>query len=202
MSASETPQLAHAHATGTTRYARVGMVSASDVMAWCGFFGAWLLVAGPMFQGALELREEELDRQALHEAAKSVPAPERLSMWWWLVPPVLYLLKRRHAVRRREMTLAALTPEKRKKAVMFVSKATGWFMVAAGGTLLASKETWQLVERYAVPAWLFWVGVAVMLMLCTLNTAVRMVRAERTLDRDVKSPADRPPHLYDAPHPP
>jgi hypothetical protein len=162
------------------------MVSAADVIEWCGFLGAWLLVAGPMFQGALELHEQDIDREALHEAAKSVPAPERFSMWWWLVPPVLYLLRHRDAARYREAMLAVLTPRQREKTVTFVNKATGWFMVAAGGTLLACKETWQLGERYALPAWLFWVGAAVMLMLCTLNTAVRMVRAERAIHRNAK----------------
>jgi hypothetical protein len=157
------------------------MISASEVLAWCGFGGAWLLVAGPMFQGALELREQDLDRLALHEAAKSVPAPRRISMWWWLLPPVLYVLRSRDERRRRELTFAALTPEQRQKTVMFVNKAFGWFRVAAGGTLLACKDTWQLVERYALPTWVFWVGVTVMLALCTLNTAVRMVRGERAI---------------------
>jgi hypothetical protein len=27
------------------------------VIAWCGFVGAWLLVAGPIYQAALELPE-------------------------------------------------------------------------------------------------------------------------------------------------
>ncbi len=170
------------------------MLSESDVMAWSGFFGAWMLVAGPMFQGALELREEDLDRDALHAAKKSVPAPERFSMWWWLVPPVLYVIKRRHAARYRELMLAALTPQQREKTIAFVNKAAGWFMVAAGGTLLACKETWQLVERYGMAAWWFWVGVVVMLLLCALNTAVRMVRAEQIIRRDAKDveqPANR-----------
>jgi hypothetical protein len=34
----------------------------NQVIAWAGFLGAWLLVAGPLYQGALELREEDVDR--------------------------------------------------------------------------------------------------------------------------------------------
>ena len=35
----------------------------NQVIAWAGFLGAWLLVAGPLYQGAIELREEEVDRE-------------------------------------------------------------------------------------------------------------------------------------------
>lgn len=41
------------------------------VIAWTGFLGAWLLVAGPLYQGALELAEEELDREAVQASAAS-----------------------------------------------------------------------------------------------------------------------------------
>jgi hypothetical protein len=41
------------------------MVTASEVSAWGGSVGAWLLVAGPMFQGALELHAQDVDREAL-----------------------------------------------------------------------------------------------------------------------------------------
>ena len=30
-----------------------------DVVAWSGFLGAWLLFAGPVYQAALELREQD-----------------------------------------------------------------------------------------------------------------------------------------------
>ena len=50
------------------------------VIAICGFVGGWLLVAGPVWQAAIELREEEIDQEAI-EAVKStiaVPPPSRL----------------------------------------------------------------------------------------------------------------------------
>jgi hypothetical protein len=39
-------------------------VRVETLIAWCGFLGAWLLFAGPIFQAALELQEEsrEADR--------------------------------------------------------------------------------------------------------------------------------------------
>ena len=37
----------------------------SQMIAWAAFLAAWLLVAGPLYQGALELREEDVDREGI-----------------------------------------------------------------------------------------------------------------------------------------
>src|SRR5262245_46427725 len=65
-----------------------------QVIDWAGFLGAWLLVAGPLYQGALELREEDVDREGLEASKARVPRPESPSPWWWLLPPVFYLIRR------------------------------------------------------------------------------------------------------------
>lgn len=159
------------------------MFSATDVATCSGFLGSWLLVAGPMFQGALELHAEDLNRAALHRVANAVPAPPRISTWWWLLPPALYVLHWRNARRHRERMFAAMTSEQREKTVGYLNKATGWFMVSGGATLLAGQVTWGLVEQYSLPAWSFWVLVGVMLMGSTLNTTARMFRTERMVRR-------------------
>jgi hypothetical protein len=46
-----------------------------ELIAWCGFFGAWFLVAGPVYQAALELEEEGLERDTF--------APR--SPGWWVL---------------------------------------------------------------------------------------------------------------------
>jgi hypothetical protein len=51
--------------------------------------------------------------------------------------------------------------------------------VAAGGTLLAAGETWQVIEHYEWPVWLFWLLVVIMLVLSLLNTAARRSNDER-----------------------
>jgi hypothetical protein len=38
-------------------------------IAWCGFLGAWPLVAGPLRQASRELEEEEIERYAAARAA-------------------------------------------------------------------------------------------------------------------------------------
>ena len=64
-------------------------------IAWSGFLGAWLLVAGPIYQAAIELEEEDVEREVIAEASANVEAPPRVSPWWRLLPPVAYLLHRR-----------------------------------------------------------------------------------------------------------
>jgi hypothetical protein len=59
-----------------------------------GFFGAWLLFAGPLYQANLELRAEDVEVDRIR-AAKEAPAPDEVSKGWWLVPPVHRVLRRR-----------------------------------------------------------------------------------------------------------
>ena len=52
------------------------------LIAICGFVGGWLLVAGPVWQAALELAEEEIDQEAIEHVKQIVQPP----------PPVLALV--------------------------------------------------------------------------------------------------------------
>ncbi len=45
----------------------------NKVIARAGFLGAWLLVAGPLYQGAFELREEEVDRKGVEASTAAFP---------------------------------------------------------------------------------------------------------------------------------
>jgi len=58
--------------------------------------------------------------------------------------------------------------------------------VAIGATLLAIDQTWQVIDRYHWPMWLFWLLIVLMLGASVLNTALRMNH-----DR-LKSPAAQP----------
>ena len=57
-----------------------------ELILWCGFLGAWLLVAGPLYQAAQELDEQEFSREELATAATRSEAGDRPSAWWWLIP--------------------------------------------------------------------------------------------------------------------
>lgn len=155
-----------------------------DVTTWATFAGAWLLVAGPLYQGSVELGELQFDREGIQgkaagAQAEAQAAHARPSAWWWLLPPVMYVLYRRWYKAVRRDVLARFTETQREQFTSFQSKSTGWFTVAGGATLLAAGETWRLVHHYGWPAWLFWLLVVVMLMVAVLNTAVQMINAAR-----------------------
>jgi hypothetical protein len=153
----------------------------NEVIAWVEFAGAWLLVAGPLYQGSVELGELDIDREGIEGVkASAIQTVQPPSAWWWLLPPVMYVLRRRWSTAFRQATFAQLTETQREQFTSFRNKATGWFTVAAGGALLAVGETWQIVERHSWPVWLFWLLIVVMLAVSMLNTAVRMSSEQHT----------------------
>src|SRR5215469_14855678 len=148
----------------------------NQVIAWVGFLGAWLLVAGPLYQGALELLEADIDREGIEASIARIPRPDPPSPWWWLLPPVMYLIRRHRGHTFRQAALAQLTQAHRDQSISFLNKAAGWFTVALGAALLAAEQTWQVIDRQHWPAWLFWILITVMLAVSVLNTALRMIR--------------------------
>jgi hypothetical protein len=151
-----------------------------EVIAWATFAGAWLLVAGPLYQGSAELAELDFDREGIQGTAAAVQAAQtRPSAWWWLLPPVMYVLHRRWYKGLRQAMLAQLTQTQREQVTRFQSKSTGWFTVAAGATLLATGQTWQIIQHYRWPVWAFWLLAAVMLAAAVLTTTVLMIGEAR-----------------------
>jgi hypothetical protein len=152
-----------------------------EVVAWVTFAGAWLLVAGPLYQGSVELNELDVDREGIQgKAAAAQTAQARPSAWWWLLPPVMYVLHRHWYKTLRQAMLAQLTQTQREQLTSFQSKSVGWFTVAAGATLLAVGDTWHVVQGYGWPGWVFWLLIAVMLTAAVLTTAVLMISGAHT----------------------
>jgi hypothetical protein len=46
------------------------------VIHWCSFAGAWLLVIGPLYQGATELDDETDEREELVAKLRASPQPD------------------------------------------------------------------------------------------------------------------------------
>ena len=148
----------------------------NEAIAWVTFAGAWLLVAGPLYQGSVELNELDFDREGIQGRAAAVEAAQgRPSAWWWLLPPVMYALQRRWYKAVQRAVLPQLTQAQREQMTRLQSKSAGWFTVAAGATLLAAGETWQIVLHYRWPVWAFWLLLVVMIAAAVLNTAVLML---------------------------
>src|SRR5205807_1629039 len=107
-----------------------------SLLGWVGALGAWLLFAGPIYQAALELDAEEVERDELAALATTVDQPARISSWWWLLPPVGYVLNLRRRRAYRKAAFDAMSPTLRRQFVTFADKAAGWALVAAGALLL------------------------------------------------------------------
>lgn len=148
------------------------------LMAWSGFIGAWLLVAGPLYQGVLELREEDVDQAGTDPMCPIAPPPPP-SLWWWLLPPVMLVLRRRRSVTYHRTLLEVLTPQQREHRERFIRKATGWFVVAVGGSLIAVQETWELTEHNECPRAAFVLVLVLMLALVGGNTVWQASRWSR-----------------------
>jgi len=147
-----------------------------QLILWAGFFGAWLLVAGALHQARVELAEEEFERERFEEVVDVVGPPERVSPWWWLLPPVRLYLGRREKERWDRQVWLTLPDEDFEALSSFMSKARGWLLVGTGGLLIATKETWDLVEGHEWPAWLFWVLLVGLAGSCVAYTVLQAMR--------------------------
>lgn len=154
-----------------------------ELILWCGFVGAWLLFAGPVYQSVLELQAEGVEFDRIRALRSTLPAPAPLSNWWWLVPPVRYVLGRRRSNRYQNLLIDALTDDDYEALDRFQNKAIGWFYVGAGGLLIGVKETYELVEGLAWSLLVFWLLVVLMAVLCIGNAAGRVANSARVRRR-------------------
>lgn len=144
------------------------------VVHWAGFVGAWLLVAGPLVQAAMELRDEQVDRDAIQTVSGQTAELPPMSNWWWLLPPVAYVKMQRRGRVRREASIRALSVTQREQMLGFMNKATGWVYVAGGAFLIFVKEAWELAELYHLPFAVYVAVVVLLGLLAVINTVVRL----------------------------
>jgi len=150
----------------------------SQLVAWCGFVGAWLLVFGPLNQAIREVGEEEFERDAITRAVSEIGVPAPVSAWWLVVPPAYFVLRRRRDRIYRRRVRDAMSPEDIRAFDHLRDVASAWFLVAAGASLIAVKETWELVETHEWSDWIFWALLATMLVLGIVVTVTRIRRPD------------------------
>ncbi|MBS1676611.1 MAG: hypothetical protein JST08_04410 [Actinobacteria bacterium] len=149
------------------------------IIAWCGFLGAWLLVAGPLDQAVREVEDQDFEHDAISEAASRVEEPPEVSSWWLLVPPVWWVLRRRRESRYRRLVGAEMDDRDLVAFLTVRDIVNAWAYVAAGASLIAVKETWELHEAYAWPEWVFFALILAMLLACGGLTRARIHRRKR-----------------------
>lgn len=152
-------------------------------MTIVGFLGAWLLVAGPLYQAALELRDENLEQDHFDKAREQVNNVPHVSVWWWLIPPVKVYLERRRDARFRREFMNHLSDTDLEAMVSFMSKATGWAVVSLGGFLLAVNETYELTKVFDAPIHLFWILLVVGLFASIFYVISRVRRSQGMLSQ-------------------
>lgn len=154
-----------------------------DVLAWCGFLGTWLLVAGPVYQAMLELGAEEDELERLSRLMDDTPPPPPTSAWWWLLPPVHVYRERRRRRAFRQRVIDRMTEDELVSYGRFLKVAAGWLFVAIGGFLLAAKETDALLDHLGWSSWLWWLVVPVTATLCAAVAHAKVHRDARETAR-------------------
>lgn len=150
---------------------------------WFGFIGAWLLFGGPIYQAALELSDEDFERDRIHRASHREKSKDKVSFWWWLLPPVKIILERRRLHRYRQQYLSSLEPAELERLISFINKATGWLLVALGGFLLAIKETYEFCSIYNYSNTTFWLIVWAATLICVINIVIMSARFDRMVEK-------------------
>ncbi len=146
------------------------------------FIGAWLLVAGSVYQAALELRDQDIERDRIKMAAAKVAPIPKVSGWWWFIPPVKFILERQRDDLYRKAYLDAMTTEDAEALVSFLNKSQAWAYVGFGGFLLALKETYELLHLNAINSIpLFILIVFLLSVVSVTNTVIRIRRSENML---------------------
>ena len=140
---------------------------------WCAFAGSWLLVAGPLHQGTIELERETHESAEFLVELREQHRPPSVSRWWWLLPPVAIVLGVRQSRRDQKRMTDELTREQLSALNSLREKASAWLFVAGGAGLLAIDATWNLRKSYEWPVWVFWALLATMLLVCFVYTSYR-----------------------------
>jgi hypothetical protein len=149
-----------------------------------GFLGAWLLVAGSVYQAALELRDQDFAFDHIREAGQQArqTGQQHPSAWWWLLPPAKIILEQKHDRAFRKEFFGKLNRTDSEAMLSLMNKSTAWLYVGLGGFLLAAKETYELDQYLHVNLSIFFVVTFILLAASVFNTASHIRRSETILN--------------------
>jgi len=145
---------------------------------WLAFIGAWLLFAGPIYQAALKLQDEDIEFDRIRAAGSKIERPPKVSSWWWILPPIKFYKELKRGNINRQSIIKALPSEDVEAIISFNSKATAWLMVAVGGLCVACQESYTLTQHNK------WNNIVLLLLivgmfgLSILNLVSRLNRAK------------------------
>lgn len=148
-------------------------------MYWLSFIGSWLLFAGPIYQAALELQDEDIEIDRIRAVGSQIEKPVSTSVWWWFLPPVKMYLERKRKRAYQIRYLKALSTEDVESLVSFRNKATAWLFVAIGGLCIACDQTYTLTEHENWNNIVLILLIIFMLLASIFNLIARIKRARK-----------------------
>jgi hypothetical protein len=148
-------------------------------MYWLSFIGSWLLFAGPIYQAALELQDEDIEIDRIRAVGSQIEKPVNTSVWWWFLPPVKMYLERKRKHEYQIRYLKALSAEDVESLVSYRTKATAWLFVAVGGLCIACDQTYTLAEYENWSDLVLVILIIIMLLASIFNLITRIKRARK-----------------------
>jgi hypothetical protein len=153
-----------------------------DFSVWIAFIGAWLLFAGPIYQAALELQEQDIELDRIKAAGTTIDRSKPVSPWYWLLPPLKVYLEQKRSKTYRDQYFKALSIEDVEALISFMNKAGAWLIVAAGGLCIALSETYNLSQQSHWSDYIFWVLAVILALASILNVIHSVKRSNQTIE--------------------
>lgn len=160
-----------------------------ELLAAAGRLGEWLLVAGPVYQAGLDLRQQEAERRRLIQRVAGWRRVAHVSSWWWLVPPVKLYLEQRRTRQQRIQMLASFSHAEVQSLVDYLHKASGWMLVGAGAGMLAFRDTVAFVEARGGGLLVAAVAGLIAAVAAVAAPALRLAWGERLLEEHARADA-------------
>ncbi|WP_159722538.1 hypothetical protein [Enterococcus sp. CSURQ0835] len=114
-----------------------------QVMACFNFLGDWLLYTFPLYQGMMEVSEQEAQLEKFAANARQTKSVPDL---YWFIPPLKIYLERKRT--KKILFESTVDDADLKKLFTILNKATAWLYVSFAGLLNGIASTHELAESF------------------------------------------------------
>lgn len=146
------------------------------------FIGAWLLFAGPIYQAALELQDEDIEIDRVKLTGAKIKKAAQVSLWWWLLPPAKIYMERKRSHKYWTRYIKTLPSNEVEALVSYRSKANAWLFITVGGFFIAISQSYSLAKEEDWNNYLLALIIIFMFFLSILNLVTRLRRARKIVN--------------------
>lgn len=149
------------------------------------FIAEWILYAFPLYQGIMELYDEE---EAVKAIAHHIDKEKKVPNIFWLFPPLKVYLERRRLLK---VIRKSIKKTNNIHAILgFYNKAVAWFMVSLAGLFKSVEATYSLYDTvsYKKSTVFFLVMLGSCFILSTFYIVYRVkknYRIEQTINNNI-----------------